>query len=140
MRNLFKEYALMLDVDLEFQNFGKEIKNLEVIYSKPYGVAFLITENYNNPIGCFAIRRFEDAICELKRMYIKIEFRRLGIGEKMIKRAIKEGKRLGYKKIRLDTLPKMNAAINLYRKVGFYEIQPYRFNPIEGTKYFEIGL
>lgn len=137
---LFKEYAAQIGVDLEFQNFSGEIENIESQYSKPKGVLFLANQDGNFPIGCFAIRELDDTICELKRMYLKKEGRGLGVGKQMLRKAIEIARQMGYSKMRLDTLPTMTAAINLYQHTGFYEIDPYRFNPIAGTKYFEINL
>jgi len=137
---LFKEYASQIGVDLEFQDFNKEIENIESQYSRPKGILFVARNDKNAPLGCFAIRELKARICELKRMYLKKEARGLGIGRKMLDESIEIGKELGYKKMRLDTLPEMHAAITLYQKAGFYEIAPYRFNPIKGSKYFEIEL
>ncbi|WP_055397583.1 GNAT family N-acetyltransferase [Flagellimonas eckloniae] len=125
---------------MEFQNFTNEIQNIEVQYSRPKGIIFIARNDENLPLGCFGIRVLEDSICELKRMFLKKEARGLGLGKQMLEKAIEAAKELGYQKMRLDTLPTMNAAIGLYKKVGFYEIEPYRFNPIQGTKYFELSL
>ncbi len=137
---LFKEYASQIGVDLEFQNFSNEIEEIERQYSRPKGVIFITYNEARSPLGCFGIRELEDSICELKRMYLKKEARGLGIGKRMLSKSIEIGKQLGYKKMRLDTLPTMQSAINLYKKVGFHEIEPYRYNPVDGAKYFEIEL
>ncbi len=137
---LFKEYAASLGVNLEFQNFSEEIENLESQYSRPKGIIFLATENNASTLGCFGIRELSGPICELKRMYLRQGARGRGIGKLMLERSIEVGRELGYRKMRLDTLPTMRTAIKLYEKMGFYEIKPYRFNPIDGTKYFEINL
>ena len=137
---LFKEYALEIDIDLEFQNFSKEIENIKNQYSRPQGIIFIVNGKKELALGCFGIRQLEDSICELKRMYLKSEARGLGIGKLMMEKAIEVGKELGYKKMRLDTLSTMSSAIRLYEKIGFYEIEPYRFNPMESAKYFEIEL
>lgn len=138
--DLFKEYALQLGVDLSFQNFNQEIQNIEHQYAKPSGVIYIGFDNNEKPIACFGIRMFEDVICELKRMYVNKNYRGQGLGKKLLIKSIAVGKELGYKKMRLDTLPTMHTAIGLYKKLGFYEIPAYRFNPIKGTKYFEIDL
>lgn len=137
---LFKEYAAQLGVDLSFQKFDQEILEIEQQYSRPSGVLFIAYDLDKKPMGCFGIRQFEDSICELKRMYLKQELRGKGIGKILLEKAIEVGKELKYDSMRLDTLPSMASAIGLYQKVGFYEIEPYRFNPIEGTKFFEIQL
>lgn len=138
--NLFKEYAFQLPVDLSFQNFEKELLEIKEQYSRPTGIIFILYNMDQMPMGCFGIRKFEDHICELKRMYVKKELQGRGIGKVVVTKAIEIAKELNYNKMRLDTLPSMQAAINLYKKMGFYEIESYRFNPIEGTKYFEIPL
>ena len=138
--SLFKEYVSQINVDLSFQNFDKEIKEIKSQYSRPHGAIFIAYDFGKVPIGCSGLRRFEDSICELKRMYLKKEFRGRGIGKRLLIKSIEVGKELGYEKMRLDTLPSMESAIRLYKKIGFYEIKAYRFNPVEGTKYFEIQL
>jgi len=137
---LFKEYALQLDIDLEFQNFNREIKNISVEYSRPNGIIILAYSNTKSPIGCFGIRKLENDICELKRMYLRKEYRGLGIGKALLRKSIEKGKELRYSRMRLDTLPSMSKAIDLYESEGFYEIKPYRFNPVIGTKFYEIKL
>ncbi|MGW9686973.1 GNAT family N-acetyltransferase [Flagellimonas sp. 2504JD1-5] len=137
---LFQEYALHIGLDLEFQNFNDELKNLKKQYSRPDGILFIAYSEQEFPMGCFGIRRLNDTICELKRMYLKKEARGKGLGKIFMKKAISLGKELGYSKMRLDTLPSMLPALGLYKKFGFYEIPPYRFNPIDGTKYLEIQL
>ncbi len=136
---LFKEYADQIEVDLSFQKFDEEMANIEHQYSKPWGVLYLIY--YREKLaGCFAIRKFESTICELKRMYLKESVRGSGLGKAMLLQSIEAAKSMQYQKMRLDTLPSMKLAIELYQKVGFYEIDPYRFNPIAGSKFFEIDL
>lgn len=137
---LFKEYASQIKIDLGFQNFNEEIENLESKYSRPKGVIYIAYDHENSPLGCFGIRAFNNTVCELKRMYLKEEARGLGIGKLMMKKSITVGKELGYDKMRLDTLSSMLPAVSLYKKSGFYEIDPYCFNPIEEAKYFEINL
>ena len=137
---LFKEYAAHIGIDLGFQNFNEEVENLEHKYSRPNGVIFIAYNHENSPVGCFGIRAFSNTICELKRMFLKEETRGLGVGKLMMKKAVSVGKELGYDKMRLDTLSSMLPAVGLYEKSGFYEIEPYYFNPIKEAKYFEISL
>lgn len=137
--NLFQAYAAQLEVDLSFQNFAQEIKDIESQYAQPNG-AIYIAYDKDIAIGCFGVRAFEPSICELKRMYLKDTYRGQGIGRLLLEKSIGVGAALNYKKMRLDTLPSMQSAIKLYQKLGFYEIEPYRFNPIKGTKYFELKL
>ena len=137
---LFQEYARQLGFDLSFQDFGNELREMKQQYSRPNGMVAIAYNDENQPIGCFGIRHFEHSICELKRMYIKKTFRGLGFGKQLISRAVQFGTELGYKKMRLDTIPSMEAAIHLYENLGFYEIDAYRFNPIVGTRYYELQL
>ncbi|MEM1337362.1 MAG: GNAT family N-acetyltransferase [Bacteroidota bacterium] len=137
---LFREYAVDIGIDLEFQHFSKEIETIKSQYARPEGVLFIAHHNTHSVSGCVGIRALEGEICELKRMYVKTEARGLGIGKHMLEKSIAMGKELGYQKMRLDTLSTMHTAIGLYKKMGFYEIKPYRFNPFSGAKYFEIGL
>ena len=100
----------------------------------------MVYTNKDFPSGCFGVRKLTESICELKRMYLKPEIQGLGIGTILMERSFKFAKELGYEKMRLDTLDTMHAAIALYTKMGFYEIEPYRFNPLKGAKYFEVDL
>jgi len=135
-RMLFKEYADALGVDLSFQDFKKELDTIQVQYNKPDGGLLLVYAN-ENPIACAAVRRFDEGTAELKRMYVKNEYRGHRIGVELIKRSLSMAKDLGHKKIRLDTLENMAKAQELYKSFGFYIIPPYRFNPIPGTVYME---
>lgn len=136
---LFKEYAAWLNIDLCFQQFDEELLHLKEMYSEPDGAIFLL-ENENGFIGCVAVRKKEEGIAELKRMYLKENARKNGGGSLLLLTALEAATNLGYKKIRLDTLATMTRAINLYKKNGFYEIAPYYFNPEENAVFFEKGL
>ena len=136
---LFIEYADNLSVDLEFQGFDEELDNIREQYLESGGSIFL-AKTSQGICGCAAIRPFAIGICELKRMYIRKAYRRVGLGQKLLDRALDAATESGYKKIRLDTLPDMQSAISLYIRNGFHEIEAYRFNPIEGTKYLEKNL
>ncbi|KAA3639919.1 MAG: GNAT family N-acetyltransferase [Bacteroidetes bacterium] len=139
-KNLFQAYAKALGIDLAFQNFESELNNLRAQYHEPDGILFIIFSQENRPIGCVGIRKLDNNICELKRMYLEAPFRGTGIGKQMMEESIKAARKLGYEKIRLDTLATMKPAINLYKKYDFYEIESYRFNPIDGAIYFEKEL
>lgn len=138
-RNLYKQYANSLDIDLSFQNFDTELDTLEKQYSTPNG-AIVLAYKDETPIGCVGIRAHAPGIAELKRMYVHPEYRRYKIGMKLLNLALETATELKYTFIRLDTLPSMIPAINLYRSVGFYDIPPYRFNPIDGAVYMEKKL
>ena len=136
---LFKEYAEWLNIDLSFQNFEEELLQLKEMYSEPTGAIFLLQQE-NEFIGCVAIRKKGEGIAELKRMYIKPTTRKSGGGTMLLEKALKAAKLLGYQLIRLDTLSNMTPAINLYKKHGFYEVEPYYFNPQKNAVFFERKL
>ena len=136
---LFKEYADWLNIDLSFQNFEEELLQLKEMYSAPTGDIFLLQQE-NEFIGCVAIRKKEEGIAELKRMYIKPTTRKSGGGTLLLEKALADATLLDYKLIRLDTLANMTPAINLYKKHGFYEIAPYYFNPEKNAVFFEKKL
>jgi ribosomal protein S18 acetylase RimI-like enzyme len=139
VKELFLEYSESLGFDLSFQNFDAELDNFPVQYSPPTGSLFLALSQ-NLPIGCVGVRYFEDGICEMKRLFVKPNFRGKCVGRLLAEAAVKAGKFLGYERMRLDTLPTMEKANHLYRSIGFIEIEPYRYNPIEGAKYLELNL
>ncbi|NWF88521.1 MAG: GNAT family N-acetyltransferase [Ignavibacteriaceae bacterium] len=139
IRELFLEYAESLGFSLCFQDFDKELANLPGDYSPPDGRLILALDE-NKPIGCVALRKLEKDICEMKRLYVKPEMRGIGLGKQLVQKIIDEALKIGYVKMRLDTVPKMKEAIDLYHKIGFKEVEPYRENPIEGALYMEKDL
>jgi ribosomal protein S18 acetylase RimI-like enzyme len=139
VRGLFRAYAEWIAVDLSFQNFNKEFASLPGDYAPPDG-ALLLAIYEGKPAGCVALRKFSDDICEMKRLYVSADFQGAGVGRRLVDEIIAEGKRLGYAKMRLDTMPKMASAQKLYRKLGFKEIEPYRFNPVACTVFMELDL
>jgi GNAT superfamily N-acetyltransferase len=136
---LFREYGDSLGIDLSFQGFDDELARLPGEYAPPRGALLLAVEG-NEPAGCAGIRPLEDDACELKRLYVRPAFRAGGLGRALSLAAIEEGRRLGYARMRLDTLPSMGAARRLYASLGFREIEPYRFNPVAGTQFLELEL
>lgn len=138
-RDLFIEYASSLDFDLSFQNFDKELTELPGEYSLPDG-RLVVAINETKVAGCVALRNLVNGICEMKRLYIRPEYRGKGIGKELVKIIIGEAEKIGYTRMRLDTVPAMKEAIALYRSMGFYEIAPYRNNPIEGAIFMEFNL
>jgi putative acetyltransferase len=138
-RNLFIEYANSLDFDLHFQNFDKELEEIDIQYNTPDGGLILIIDSLTSKeVGCAGIRKSEENIAELKRMFIKEEHRNKGLGKELLQRAIELAKELGYKKIRLDTLDTMRSAIALYEKFGFRQTGAYRYNPHRNVRFYEL--
>ena len=138
-RKLFLEYADSLGFDLEFQDFSHELASLEEEYALPKG-CILLAEDSGNIIGCVALRPFEAAICEMKRLYVIPAYQGQGIGRLLARKVIDRARVAGYQKMRLDTLASMQVARTLYESLGFYRIESYRYNPIEGTTYMELNL
>jgi len=139
-RELFLEYAQSLGFSLCFQNFDKELAQLPGDYAPPDGRLFL-AEHDGKLAGCGAFHRLDVTSCEMKRLYIRPDFRGLGLGKTLAQRILAEAASIGFKRIRLDTVAgTMDDAIALYRRLGFREIDPYRSNPIAGALYMEMDL
>jgi len=139
IKELFIEYAKSLGFSLCFQDFDKELAGLPGEYAPPDGRLILALDD-TDAIGCIALRKLDEGICEMKRLYVKPSARGNGLGKLLVNALIDEAKKIGYTKMRLDTVPKMKEAIDLYLKIGFKEIKPYRENPIEGALYMEMEL
>jgi GNAT superfamily N-acetyltransferase len=139
-RQLLKEYAAWLEIDLCFQGFEKELAGLPGDYALPAGRLLLAYDN-GELGGCVALRKIDEGICEMKRLFLRDKFRGQGLGRSLIEVVVSEAKEIGYQRMRLDTLPpKMNDAIALYRSYGFKEIDPYYTNPVPGAMFMELNL
>ena len=135
VRDLFLEYSRSLGVDLDFQDFDREVANLPGDYDP------ILVAHWNGEVaGCVALHPLDRAICEMKRLYVRPAYRGHAIGRALAERIIAEARAGGFAKMRLDTLPMMGDAQKLYRTLGFVEISPYRFNPIAGSKFMELDL
>jgi GNAT superfamily N-acetyltransferase len=138
-RALFLEYAGSLGFNLDFQDFEAELREFPGDYAPPEGV-LLLARSGADSVGCVALRPHERGVCEMKRLYVRPTARGTGTGRALAEAVVAEAKRLGYERMRLDTVPSMAAARALYRGLGFREIEPYTFNPVPGTAYMELQL
>lgn len=139
-RTLFEEYASGIGISLCFQNFDEELANLPGDYATPDG-RLLLAEEDNELAGCIALRKLDDGVCEMKRLFLRPAYRGKGLGKILVESIIDEARKLGYTYMRLDTLPgRMDKAIALYRSIGFVEIERYCENPVEGAKFMELEL
>jgi putative acetyltransferase len=139
-RALFEEYGASLGFSLCFQSFDKELAGLPGDYAPPSG-RLLLAYIDGKPAGCVALHCYGDDAAEMKRLYVRPEFRGHNLGRRLIDRLLDEAREIGYRSIRLDTVPAvMGKAVELYRAYGFQEIAPYRPNPIEGALYMEVRL
>ena len=139
IRSLFLEYAESLGTPLDFQGFDKELAELPGAYKPPEGALLLAVEE-GKSAGCVAMRSLGNNSCEMKRLYVRPEWRGTKLGRTLAESIIERARNAGYKFMRLDTLPTMERAKMLYKSLGFYEIDAYRYNPISGTAYMELKL
>jgi len=139
-RAIFREYEAWLGLDLCFQGFEGELKDLPGKYSPPQGRLYLASDG-DTVAGCIALRPLESNVCEMKRLFVREEFRGMRIGKLLIERLIEDARMIGYESMRLDTFPpKMGKAVQLYESYGFREIAPYYDNPNEGVLFMELDL
>lgn len=139
VRLLFEEYAASLSIDLAFQSFDDELAGLPGRYTPPDGT-LLVARVDGEPIGCVGLRSLDAETCELKRLFVRPSQRGGGTGRRLLEEAVAEARRLGYRRLRLDTVPGMERAQVLYERFGFHEIAAYTQNPIAGTRFLELDL
>ena len=138
-KKLFKEYADHLSIDLSFQDFEKELQNIEETYSQKNG-GIILCNNAGKYIGCIAVRSLDNDYGEIKRMFVQPHYQGLGIGKALLEKALALGVNCSYQFLRLDTLNYMLPAIHLYKAYEFYEITPYYHNPNPTAVFFERKL
>lgn len=139
-RILFQEYAASLDFSLCFQNFAAELASLPGAYSPPSGCLLLATVS-SELAGCVALHALSSETCEMKRLYVRPAFRKLGAGRALAEEVVAQARRLGYSRMRLDTIEGvMDRALGLYREMGFVEIPAYTQNPVAGALCMELKI
>jgi putative acetyltransferase len=139
VRKLFQEYADWLGVDLCFQGFAEELANLPGIYSRPRGFIYLVRDKDENA-GCIALKPLNENECEMKRLYVRDAYRGQGLGRKLVQLCLDEAKKIGYRRMKLDTLQRMQPAIRLYESFGFSQTGAYYENPEADVVYMEREL
>jgi putative acetyltransferase len=143
IRNLFRDYQASLAIDLCFQGFEQELNNLPGDYVEPSGGLLLATVD-GQAAGCCAFRALAHSdhldACEMKRLFVRGEFRGLGLGRQLVEAVIGLAQQAGYATMLLDTLSDMESARALYQEVGFVETEPYYHNPIPGAHYLKLDL
>ncbi|HLH05953.1 MAG TPA: GNAT family N-acetyltransferase [Terriglobales bacterium] len=140
VRDLFLEYAQSLSFSLGFQNFEDELATLPGKYVPPLGRLYLADQD-GFYAGCVALRPLEDLTCEMKRLYVRPDYRRKGVGQVLAEIAIQEARRIGYRRLRLDSIEhEMREAVALYQWFGFRQIEPYTSNPVPGAIFMELDL
>jgi putative acetyltransferase len=138
-KSLIVEYTASLDINFDFQHLHRELQEFPGHYAPPRG-RVLLAKSGNQIAGCVCFRHLTNDVCEMKRLYVKPEYRGQAIGKRLALAVIREAKTIGYHCMRLDTLPTMSAAKALYQTLGFTRIEPYYDNPVEGALFFELKL
>ena len=138
-RELFVEYQQGLAVSLCFQQFDRELEGLPGDYARPRG-RLILARVAGEPAGCVALRPLGPDVAEMKRLYVRADYRGMGLGRTLAECVIDEARALGYRTLKLDTLPMMRAAQRLYTELGFVETAPYNDNPVDGVRFLALAL
>lgn len=146
MVELFTEYTAMLveleppfQAYLDVQHYEDEIRDLTVKYGPPGGRLYLARID-GKPVGCIALRKLDESRCELKRLYVRPEYRRHRIAARLIDQILRDARAIGYRHLLLDTMPGLTVAIAMYRKLGFHDIPRYNDSPLDTTLYLGLDL
>lgn len=139
IKGLFAEYTQSLGVNLDFQDYAKELEQLPGRYNFPEGRLYIALAD-GQPAGCVAMRKIDAAFCEMKRLYVKCEFRGQKMGKMLANQIIQDAIELEYEFMLLDTFGSLKSAVKLYERLGFYEIDPYYDNPLENVVYMQLEL
>lgn len=138
-KELIQEYVDWTNLDLRFQNIDDEMAHFPRKYEEPEG-AFFVAVDDDRVIGCVGLKKIGEKVCEMKRLFVKDEYKGLGVGKRLIETAIEEARVKKYEKMRLDTLKRMDRALELYKRYGFNEIRQYVENPMEDAVFLEKDL
>lgn len=138
-RILIQEYVDWLGIDLSYQNYNAEFQGLEQMYSPPGGLLLLAQEK-GQAAGCIAFREKGEQRCEMKRLYVRPDYRGQQLGKALAEACIQGARLQGYKEMVLDTLPTMKGAIRLYEQLGFQVIPAYYDNPVPDVIYLGLDL
>lgn len=146
IRELFSEYTKMLvenesrfSAYLEKQNYAAEVEDPTKKYAEPFGRLYVVYAD-GKLAGCIGLKKNDEKSCELKRLYVREEFRCKGIGKMLVEKIISDAKEIGYESILLDTFPFLESAIRMYKRLGFYEIESYNGNPMDNLIYLKLDL